>query len=206
MLTLRIKSCEASVVREVICRRRSEAVAAARVPASSAARDPEDAHDELFMIARLLEDMRERVPERQPRILEGPTWLLDSVIRDAACEAVEQLSEAVDVFRADVGKMSRDALRAAADTASAQYRRATPRVRRRTHDEQDTSRQMRHLLAATPIGLAACLRERKFVCSPDRLSGLAHRGHVRSTLECPHRHSPYRSCVSGPVPPYRGSR
>jgi hypothetical protein len=122
MLSLRIKSCEVAVVREVLCRRRAEAVAAAAgSPASPppAAADAEERHDEMFVIAKLLDDVRRHVPGGQPQVLEGPTWLLDPVIRDAASEAVERLSEAVDLFRADRGRMSRDGLRAAVDTASA---------------------------------------------------------------------------------------
>jgi hypothetical protein len=119
MLTLRIKSCEVPMMRDVLVRRRAEAVAAAAGERTPGGADAEQPHDEMFVIAKLLDDLHRHVPDGQPRILEGPTWLLDAVIRDAASEAVERLRDAVDVFRADTGKLSRDGLRAAVDTASA---------------------------------------------------------------------------------------
>ena len=73
----------------------------------------------MFAIAKVLDDLRVHVPPEQTRLFLGPTSLLDSVIRDAASEAVERLSEAVDAFRADTGRLSADALRAATETASA---------------------------------------------------------------------------------------
>jgi hypothetical protein len=124
MLTLRVKSCEVAVLREVLCCRRADAVAAAaaargRIGESRTDADAEAPHDEMFLIAKLLDGLRQHVSFDQPRVLEGPTWLLDPLIRDAASEAVGRLSEAVDVFRADRGRLSSDALRATMDAASA---------------------------------------------------------------------------------------
>lgn len=92
-------------------------MAAAQAPAADVHR--ECPHDELLAISKVLDDFRRHVPPEQTRVLVGPTWLLDSVIRDAASEAVERLSSAVDVFRADTGCLSADALREAVDAASA---------------------------------------------------------------------------------------
>ena len=121
MLTARVKGCEVDVLREVLCARQAEAVAAAakmsRAPA--AGKDRERPLDEVLAIAKVIDDLHRHVPPDQPRVLVGPTWLLDSVIRDAASEAVERLTSAVDVFRADTGCLSADALREAVDTASA---------------------------------------------------------------------------------------
>ncbi len=124
MLVVRVKSCEVGVWRNVLCRRRAEAVAAAGttpVAPVDAGSDiaAEGPHDEMFVIARVLDALRRAVPEGQPRELSGPTWLLDPVIREAASEAAERLSEAVDVFRADGAGTSADRLRAAVDSASA---------------------------------------------------------------------------------------
>src|SRR3954468_6542175 len=123
MLTVRLKSCEVSVWDGVLCRRRSEAVAAAGMePAAFALpgnMEAEGPHEEMFVLARLLDDLHRSPAEGQARELIGPTWLLDPVIRDAASEAVERLSDAVDVFRADTGTLSSDDVRAAVDTAGA---------------------------------------------------------------------------------------
>jgi hypothetical protein len=123
MLTLRVRSCEVAVLRDVLCARRAEAVASAALQAPEVAAtcdvDRERPHDEMFAISKALDDLRRHTPPEQPRVIVGPTWLLDSVIRDAASEAVERLSEAVDVFRADTGRMSADTVRTASETASA---------------------------------------------------------------------------------------
>ena len=123
MLTVRLKACEVSVWDGVLCRRRSEAVAAAgmepAVTALPANMEAEGPHEEMFVISRLLDDLHRSLADGQARELVGPTWLLDPVIRDAATEAVERLGDAVDVFRADKDGMSADELRAAVDAAGA---------------------------------------------------------------------------------------
>ncbi len=124
MLVVRVKSCEVGVWRDVLCRRRAEAVAAAgTTPAKSADAGlgivAEGPHDEIFVIARVLDALCRALPEGQPRELSGPTWLLDPVIRDAASEAAERLSEEVEVFRADGVGTSADRLRSAVETVGA---------------------------------------------------------------------------------------
>jgi hypothetical protein len=128
MLTVRLKSSEVGVVRHVLCDRRSEVVSQAaaqagperrRIVEPGVDREVEDRHDELFLIAKLLDDLRRHVPVDQPRELVAPTWLLDPVIRAAAVEAAARLQEAVDVFRADTGGLTADELRAALESASA---------------------------------------------------------------------------------------
>src|SRR4051794_27927839 len=95
MLTVRVKSGGVGVLRDVLCRRRSDAVAAAGMERESRSvgeedRDVEARHDEMFVIAKVLDDLRRPGAPDQPRELVGPTWLLDPVIRDAASEAVER--------------------------------------------------------------------------------------------------------------------
>jgi hypothetical protein len=127
MLTIRVKSCEVKVLRDELEERRAVAVeAAANAQATQRRPAPgantavvEPHHDELFVISRLLDDLRRHVPRDQPRELVGPTWLLDPVIRGAAGEAVERLREIVDAFQADKGRVTPDELRAALDTACA---------------------------------------------------------------------------------------
>ena len=118
MLTLRAKTCEVSILREVLRRRRGELVAAAGA-ARPHDEDAERAHDEMFLVAKLLDALARPVAPDQPREILGPTWVLDPLIRDAASGAVEKLAEAIEVFRADMGRLSADQLRAALDTAVA---------------------------------------------------------------------------------------
>src|SRR4051794_26119719 len=93
MLTVRFKPCEVSVLRDELRRRRAvitEAAAAAHarptVPASGAGDgEVEDWHDELFLITRLIDDLK--VPPRsadEPREVVVPTWVMAPVIRGAA--------------------------------------------------------------------------------------------------------------------------
>lgn len=127
MLTVRFKSCEVGVLRDELHHRRAAMTeAAAQAHANSTAlsagagdRDVEDRHDELFLISRLLDDLRAHAPHDQPRQIVGPTWLLAPVIRGAAAEAAERLRDAVVAFGADTGSPTPDALRAAVDTAAA---------------------------------------------------------------------------------------
>src|SRR5690349_3965494 len=92
MLTLRVKSSEVAVLREVLCRRRAEEISAAGVALRSRDNaEVEGRDDEMFLISKLLDDLRRHVPDGQPRELVGPTCLLDPVIREAAAEATERL-------------------------------------------------------------------------------------------------------------------
>jgi hypothetical protein len=124
MLTVRARACEVSALREVLLRRRNEAVEAAsrlRTPVGLSAPNPdtEDPHDELVLISKVLDDLCRSVGPDQPREVVGPTWLLDPIIRDAATEAVVRLVQMVEAFRADTGRVPADELRAAVDAASA---------------------------------------------------------------------------------------
>lgn len=127
MLTVRAKSSEVRLLRDILCDRRAEVVIAATGALAQRGREGEDLddrevedrHEELFWIARLLDGLRKPVPPGQPHELVGPTWLLDPIIRGAAAEAAERLSEAVDRFRAGDGKLAPDELRAAVDAAGA---------------------------------------------------------------------------------------
>jgi hypothetical protein len=125
MLTVRFKSCEVNVLRDELHHRRAvitEAAAHAHANGRSPGagdRDVEDRHDELFLITRLLDDLRAPTPPDQPRQIVGPTWLLGPVIRGAAVEAVERLRDAVARFAADTSARTPDEVRAAVDTASA---------------------------------------------------------------------------------------
>src|SRR3954453_2319345 len=91
MLTVRLKSCEVSVWDGVLCRRRSEAVAAAGMEPTAFAlpgnMEAEGPAEEMFVLARLLDDLPRPPAASQSRELVGPTWLLDPMIRDAATEA-----------------------------------------------------------------------------------------------------------------------
>lgn len=127
MLTVRFKSCEINVLRDELHHRRAAITeAAAKAHADSNApgagvgdREVEDRHDELFLITRVLDELRAPVQPDQPRQIVGPTWLLGPVIRGAAAEAAERLQDAVAAFGADTGTPTPDEVRAAVDTASA---------------------------------------------------------------------------------------
>ncbi len=127
MLTVRAKPSEVKLLRDLICDRRADVVSAITGAHAKSRREDEDLdgreveqrHDELFLITRLLEGLRKPVSPDQPRELAAPTWLLDPIIRNAAAEAAERLSEAVDIFRSDSGRLTADELRATLDTACA---------------------------------------------------------------------------------------
>jgi hypothetical protein len=127
MLTVRLKSCEVKVLRDELHHRRAaitEAAAGAHAHSTSPGagagdREVEDRHDELFLISRVLDDLRAPTPPDQPRQIVGPTWLLAPVIRGAAVEAAERLRDAVSAFASDTCARTPDELRAAVDTASA---------------------------------------------------------------------------------------
>jgi hypothetical protein len=113
MLTVRVKQAEIALWRNVLCDRQD------RVSSDATGSDDARPADEPGLITNLLHALRQPVPDGQPLELVGPTWLLDSVIRDVASEAAEQLSEAIDVFRSGRKQLTADALRARADTALA---------------------------------------------------------------------------------------
>jgi hypothetical protein len=127
MLTVRFKSCEVEVLRDEVYHHRAVATeAAAHAHANSTApgagagdRDVEDRHDELYLLTRILDDLRAPVPPGQPREIVGPTWLLGPVIRGAASCAAERLVEAVAAFGADTCSVAPDELRARIEAASA---------------------------------------------------------------------------------------
>lgn len=149
MLTVRFKSCEINVLRDELHHCRAAITeAAAKAHADSNApgagagdREVEDRHDELFLITRVLDELRSPAPRDQTRQIVGPTWLLAPVIRGAAEEAVERLRDAVVAFGADTGSPTPDEVRAAVDTgpflrepASPTAQHLPPRYLRRLGD------------------------------------------------------------------------
>ncbi len=125
MLTVRLKPCEVSAMRDELRERRAVITdAAARTgngtgQASADDHEAERHHDELFLITGLLDQLLTAPPQGQARELVGPTWLLAPIIRGAAGEAVDRFAAAVREFREDRGTPTPDELRAAADTAGA---------------------------------------------------------------------------------------
>jgi hypothetical protein len=127
MLTVRFRPCEVGVVLDELHHQRSVVTeAAAHAHDHSSARgagagDPEveDHHDELFLIARLLDDLRASAPPDRLREVMAPTSLLGTVIRGAAVEAVERLCDAVRKFAADTGAGTPEEVRGAVDAAAA---------------------------------------------------------------------------------------
>jgi hypothetical protein len=127
MLTVRFRPCEVGVVLDELHHQRAvvtEATAHAHEQ-SDAPRagvgDPvvEDHHDELFLMTRLLDDLRAPTPVDRLHEVTAPTSVLGLVIRGAAVEAVERLCNAVREFAADRGDGTADGLRRAVDTAAA---------------------------------------------------------------------------------------
>lgn len=127
MLTVRFRPCEVGVVLDELHHQRSvvtEAAAHAHDHSSApgaGAGDPEveDHHDELFLIARLLDDLRASATPDRLREVMAPTSLLGPVIRGAAVEAVERLCDAVRKFAADTGAGTPEEVRGAVDAAAA---------------------------------------------------------------------------------------
>jgi hypothetical protein len=126
MLTLRPRRGELALLRAELEERRSVVIAAAHAQEIGSGRgrsvgdpDGERHHDELLLIARLLDQLRTPPAKGQAPELVGPTWLLGPVIRGAAEEAVERLVSAVSTFTADQGTVTPEQLRAALDAASA---------------------------------------------------------------------------------------
>jgi hypothetical protein len=127
MLTVRFRPCELGVVLDELHHQRAvvtEAAAHAHehsdAPGAGAGdREVEDHHDELFLITRLLDDLRAPTPADRLREVMAPTSVLGPVIRGAAVEAVERLCNAVREFAADRGAGTAEELRRAVDTAAA---------------------------------------------------------------------------------------
>jgi hypothetical protein len=121
MLTICVGPSDVRLLREELEERRSlviEAlVQAPRLEAAGENHAQAERHEELVVISRALDELREHVPRDQPRTMTGPTWLLDPVIRSVAGTAVEQLCEAVETFASDRGRVTPDELRAVLDTA-----------------------------------------------------------------------------------------
>src|SRR3954468_24065838 len=92
MLTVRFRPCEVGVVLDELHHQRAvvtEAAAHAHEQSDApgaGAGDPEveDHHDELFLIARLLDDLRAPTPADRLREVMAPTSVLGPVIRGAA--------------------------------------------------------------------------------------------------------------------------
>jgi hypothetical protein len=127
MLTVRFRQCELDVLldelhhqRAVITEAAADAHAKSTAPGAGAGdEDVEHHHDELFLIARLIDDLRTPAPRDRPREIVAPTWLLGPVVRGAAVEAVERLCDAVRKFAADKGERTPEEVRSAVDTAAA---------------------------------------------------------------------------------------
>jgi hypothetical protein len=127
MLTIRVEPCEVDVLCDELDNHRTVAVdAATRTranPAASSAgagdREVEDRDDELYLICRLLDELRAPSPAGQPREIVAPTWLLAPVIRGAAAFAAERLAHMISTFGAAQGSPTREELRAAIDAARA---------------------------------------------------------------------------------------
>jgi hypothetical protein len=126
MLTIRVKRCEVGVLRDVLTDRRDAALEAGAAHAARrragrpfTAIESEQPETEVLVLTKLLEALRADGAPRELRTLVGPTALLDPIVRGAAAEAAERLCAAVDVFRADIGKLSADQLRAAVEAAAA---------------------------------------------------------------------------------------
>jgi hypothetical protein len=127
MLTVRFRRCEIHVLRDELHHQRAvitEAAAHAHEKSTApgaGAGDPEveHQHDELFLITRVLDDLRVPAPDDRVREIIAPTWVLGPVIRGAAREAVERLCDAIRKFAADTGTRTPDEVRAAVDTAAA---------------------------------------------------------------------------------------
>jgi hypothetical protein len=128
MLTVRFRPCEVGVVLDELHHQRAVVTEAAAhaddhsdAPGAGANDDPavEGHHDELFLIARLLDDLRAPSPPDRLREVMAPTALLGPVIRGAAVEAVERLCDAVRKFAADTGAGTPEEVRGAVDAAAA---------------------------------------------------------------------------------------
>jgi hypothetical protein len=127
MLTVRFRPCEIDVLLDELDHQRAvvtEAAAHAHenstAPGAGAGdRTVEDRHDQLYLIARLLDDLRASAPCDRAREIVAPTWILGPVIRGAAVHAVERLSEVVRTFAADKGELTPEAIRGAVDAAAA---------------------------------------------------------------------------------------
>jgi hypothetical protein len=125
MLTVRVRASEVGLLRDVLNEQLLAAAgsigqAAPWQPSGVAVASARNLSDsDLAVVSELLSQLREPVAADQPRELVGPTSVLDPDIRTAASQAAERLCEAVDVFRADRGRMKADELRSALETASA---------------------------------------------------------------------------------------
>src|SRR5215212_4482137 len=89
MLTVRFRPCEVHVLRDELHHQRAVITdAAAHAHETSTAPgagagdpDAEHHHDELLLIARVLDDLRAPARDARGREIVAPTWLLGPVIR-----------------------------------------------------------------------------------------------------------------------------
>jgi hypothetical protein len=127
MLTVRFRHCEREVLVDELHHHRAVVTgAAADAHAKSTAHGAgagdehvERHHYELFLIARLLDDLHAPAAEDRSREIVAPTWVLGPVIRGAAVEAVERLCDVVRRFAQENGACTPEEVRSAVDAAAA---------------------------------------------------------------------------------------
>lgn len=131
MLTLRLEECEIEVLCDELQHRRAVKAEAAAVAhersagqgAGAGTREVEDPHDELVVIAGVLDQLSgggrpsdERSGGRAEIV--GPTWLLGPSIRGATAEAAHRLLATLDRYR-DERACTAEEMRAAVKTVTA---------------------------------------------------------------------------------------
>jgi hypothetical protein len=123
MLTVRAEPGEARLLRDVLEQHRDavmETVADRRQCVHGGVdKDVEQGYAELFLVTRLLDDLRDSGSVGEQREFVGPTWLLDPILRSAAAEAVTRLSDAIDAFRSDTARIGPEQLRSALEVTCA---------------------------------------------------------------------------------------
>jgi hypothetical protein len=118
-ITVRVQPCEIAIWRDAL-RRRMITATDPRLRSMSPAADDEPTHcHEAGSIARLLERAHAPVPQGQPWVLTGPSWLLGDVIQTVTRAAVDRYAEAWRTFEEVPDALNADRLRVALDAASA---------------------------------------------------------------------------------------
>lgn len=126
MLTLRLEECEIEVLRDELRHRRAVMADAATHAherstgpgAGGGTREVEDPHDDLIVIAGVLDQIARWDRAAEPLEIVGPTWLLGPSIRAATSEAAHQLLGTLDRYR-DEGACTAEEMRDAVKVATA---------------------------------------------------------------------------------------